>query len=154
MPKVKAPEFSLPATDGTMHTLESFSGSWLILYFYPKDSTGGCTREAVDFTAQLPLFTRMNAVVVGVSPDSCSSHQKFIEKHHLTVTLLSDSSRETLEHYGVWQKKMLYGKEYMGVVRTTLLIDPKGFIRKRWDKVSVEGHAEEVLEALKSEQSA
>lgn len=141
----KAPHFTLENSSGQKITLSGFAGKWVVLYFYPKDSTSGCTREAVDFTALLPEFTKRNAAVVGISPDSCASHVKFAKKYELTVELLSDPDHAVAEKYGVWQKKKLYGKEYMGIVRSTFLIDPKGNIGESWEKVAVAGHAEAVL---------
>jgi thioredoxin-dependent peroxiredoxin len=144
-----APDFTLPDRDGTMVSLKDLRGSWVVLYFYPKDNTSGCTAEAVDFTALAGRFKKLGATVVGVSPDSSESHSRFIEKHGLGITLLSDAGKKTLAQYGVWQKKKLYGREFYGVVRSTFLIDPSGTLRRAWSKVSVRGHAEEVLEALR-----
>jgi len=149
----RAPEFCLPETEGKEVCLSDFKGKWVVLYFYPKDNTSGCTREAVDFTERLEEFRRLNAVVLGVSPDSTKSHQRFVEKHGLKVTLLSDPEHEVLEKYGVWQKKKMYGREYMGVVRTTYLIDTEGKIARFWPKVKVKGHVEAVLERLKEFQA-
>lgn len=140
----KAPEFCLPDAHNKRICLKDFRGKWIVLYFYPKDNTSGCTREAVDFTANIKDFKKMNAVVVGISPDSITSHMKFIDKHSLRVILLSDPEHEVLKEYGVWQKKSMYGREYYGVVRTTFVIDPKGIIRQKWDKVRVAGHADAV----------
>jgi peroxiredoxin Q/BCP len=146
---IKAPDFKLPDAAGETVALKDFKDKWLVLYFYPKDSTSGCTTEAVDFTGSLPEFKRLGASVAGVSPDSCKSHQKFIIKHDLAVTLLSDEEKTVLEKYGVWQMKKMYGKDYFGVVRTTFLIGPDGKIRHIWDKVKVAGHVDEVLNKLK-----
>ncbi len=143
-----APDFSLSNTDGQTRTLQDYRGKWLVLYFYPKDNTSGCTTEALDFTAHIQDFQKLNAVVVGVSPDSCQSHQKFRDKHGLQVELLCDPEKTVLQQYGVWQKKRMYGREYMGVVRTTVLIDPQGTIAYIWPKVKVKGHAQAVLEKL------
>ena len=145
----KAPDFKLSDAEGGTVALKDYKDRWLVLYFYPKDSTSGCTTEAVDFTGSLPEFKRLGASVAGVSPDSCKSHQKFILKHDLAVTLLSDEEKTVLEKYGVWQMKKMYGKDYFGVVRTTFLIGPDGKIRHIWDKVKVAGHVEEVLGKLK-----
>jgi peroxiredoxin Q/BCP len=142
-----APDFTLKNQSGADIRLSSFRGKWVVLYFYPKDNTSGCTREAIDFSAALPRFTKKGAVILGVSPDSVASHERFVTKQNLTVELLSDPEKTVLRLYGVWQKKKLYGREFNGVVRTTLLIDPDGIIRQRWDKVKVAGHAEEVFEA-------
>lgn len=146
---IKAPAFKLPDADGNTVSLADYKGKWLVLYFYPKDNTSGCTTEALDFTANLPQFRELNAEVVGISPDSCKSHQKFISNHSLAVRLLSDESKEVLQKYGVWQKKQMYGKEYFGVVRSTFLIDPDGKIKKIWEKVKVAGHIEEVMTTLR-----
>lgn len=139
-----APQFSLSDTNENDISLHDFKGKWVVLYFYPKDNTSGCTAEAVDFTAQIKEFANLNAVIFGISPDSCKSHQSFTQKHDLKVDLLSDPKKKVLRDYGVWQKKSMYGREYMGVVRTTCLIDPAGEIAAIWPKVKVQGHAEEV----------
>jgi peroxiredoxin Q/BCP len=118
------------------------------LYFYPKDNTQGCTTEACDFTVALPDFEGLDAVILGVSPDSPKKHRNFIEKKELQITLLADEDKEVLESYGVWQLKKMYGREYMGVVRSTFLIDPDGKIAKIWDKVKVKGHVEAVKKEL------
>lgn len=144
-----APGFTLPDANGEPVSLEQFKGKWVVLYFYPKDNTSGCTMEAIDFTAALSDFDALNAVVIGISPDSPKSHQNFINKHQLKVLLLSDPEHQALEAYGVWQKKRMYGREYMGVVRSTFLIDPQGVIRHAWQKVRVKGHVEEVKSVLK-----
>ncbi len=143
-----APAISLSDANEQTVTLDQFKGKWVVLYFYPKDDTSGCTVEALDFTARLPQFQKLNAQVIGLSPDSCQSHRKFIGKHDLKVLLLSDTEQKTLGDYGVWQKKSMYGKEYMGVVRTTYLIDPRGKIAYIWPKVSVNGHADAVREKI------
>ncbi len=145
----KAPAFALRDAEGQKRELGDYRGRWLVLYFYPKDNTSGCTREAVDFTSLRGDFARLGAEVAGVSPDSQASHGKFIEKQNLTITLLSDEERKTLEKYGVWQKKSLYGREYFGVERSTFLINGEGKIRRVWRKVKVPGHASEVLGVLK-----
>jgi peroxiredoxin Q/BCP len=150
----KAPDFKLPETSGETVSLKDYKNKWLVLYFYPKDSTSGCTTEAVDFTGSLPEFKKLNTAVVGVSPDSCKSHQKFITKHDLAVTLLSDEEKTVMEKYGVWQLKKMYGKDYMGVVRTTFLIGPDGKIKHIWNNVKVNGHIEDVLVKLKELQGA
>lgn len=145
----KAPAFCLPGHDGEVHCLEDYQGRWLVLYFYPKDNTKGCTAEAIDFTSKLSEFRELGAEVVGISPDPPHSHRKFRERHGLDVTLLSDQEKETLKAYGVWKLKRMYGREYYGVERSTFLIDPEGNIRKVWRRVRVRGHVEEVLKALK-----
>ena len=143
-----APDFTLNDKDGKAVSLSDFRGQWVALYFYPKDNTSGCTTEAKDFSALLPQFIKNNAVVVGISADSEASHTRFADKHDLTVTLLSDPDHQALEAFGVWQKKKMAGREYMGIVRTTFLIDPKGIVREVWNKVNVKAHAETVHQAL------
>jgi len=144
----KAPAFTLPDAEKKKHSLKDFSGSWLILYFYPKDNTPGCTIEAVDFTCKASDFKKRGAEVIGISPDSSESHGKFITKQNLDITLLSDIDKKVCEKYGVWQLKKMMGKEYMGVVRTTYLIDPTGKIVHVWPKVKVKGHVDAVIEKL------
>ncbi len=153
-PNTQAPDFQLQNTDGQWRTLADYRGKWLVLYFYPKDNTSGCTMEAIDFSALKEEFQKHNAAIVGISPDTCQSHQKFREKHQLTIELLCDPDKEVLQKYGVWQKKKMYGREYMGVVRTTVLIAPDGTIAHIWPKVKVKGHAQEVLETIKSLQAS
>jgi peroxiredoxin Q/BCP len=145
-----APDFTLPDADGKQIALKDLKGKWVVLYFYPKDNTSGCTVEALEFTVLLEAFQKLNAVVLGVSPDSCKSHQKFIEKQSLKVTLLSDENHEVIERFGFWVEKSMYGKKYMGVQRGTVLIDPEGVVRHIWPKVKARGHAEEVLNMLKT----
>jgi len=144
----KAPEFCLPDAERERVCLKDHRGKWVALYFYPKDNTKGCTMEALEFTAAEDDFNAKGAVVIGVSPDSPESHTKFKEKHDLGITLLSDTEKEMLTGYGVWQKKKMYGREYMGVVRSTYLIDPEGKIAYIWPKVKVAGHADAVMEKL------
>jgi peroxiredoxin Q/BCP len=144
----KAPEFCLPDAEKGQVCLKDHRGKWVVLYFYPKDNTKGCTMEALEFTAAEDDFNARGAVVIGVSPDSPESHTKFIKKHDLGITLLSDTEKEILTGYGVWQKKKMYGREYMGVVRSTFLIDPEGKIAYIWPKVKVVGHADAVMEKL------
>jgi peroxiredoxin Q/BCP len=146
----KAPDFQLPADDGSVVKLSKLKGQAVVLYFYPKDDTSGCTREAKDFTDLAPDFTEAGAVIYGVSPDSVKSHDKFRCKYDLAVRLLSDEEKEVATAYGVWVEKSMYGKKYMGVERSTFLIDPNGKISKIWRKVSVPGHAEDVLAAAKT----
>lgn len=143
-----APQFTLKNRDDKTISLADYSGKWIVLYFYPKDNTSGCTKEAIDFSEKLSSFTKQKAVVIGISPDSPKSHASFITKHALKVELLSDPSHDVLEAYGVWQKKKMYGREYFGVARTTFLIDPEGVIREKWEKVKVPGHADAVLAQL------
>jgi peroxiredoxin Q/BCP len=144
----EAPEFCLPDQDGNQVCLKDFSGKWVVLYFYPKDMTKGCTLEAIDFSSALPEFNQMNAVILGVSPDSVERHQKFRAKEDLKVTLLSDPDHTVLEQYGVWQLKKMYGREYYGVVRSTFLINPETMIVHSWPKVRVKGHVEAVKTKL------
>ncbi|NPE09170.1 MAG: thioredoxin-dependent thiol peroxidase [Asgard group archaeon] len=148
-----APTFSLPDKDGNEVCLENFKNKWVILYFYPKDLTSGCTIEAMDFTASLPEFEKMNTIVIGVSPDSPKSHQKFVDKHELKVLLLSDEEKTVLEAYGAWGEKSMYGKTYFGVIRSTVLINPEGKIAETWNKVKAAGHVDSVKEKLKELQS-
>ncbi|MGQ4915991.1 MAG: thioredoxin-dependent thiol peroxidase [Candidatus Asgardarchaeia archaeon] len=143
-----APDFCLPNQDGKEVCLRDFRGKWIVLYFYPKDNTSGCTREAVDFTEHLDEFEKLNAVVLGVSSDSVKSHQRFIEKQNLKVTLLSDPEHKVIEQYGAWQLKKMYGRKYYGVVRSTFLINPDGHISYIWPKVKIKGHVEEVKKKL------
>ncbi len=146
----KAPDFALPANGGATVSLSQFSGKPLVLYFYPKDDTSGCTIEAVDFTKLSADFAAIGATVVGVSPDSVKSHDKFAAKHNLSVLLAADESHAALEAYGVWKEKSMYGKTYMGVERSTFLIDGSGKIAAAWRKVKVPGHAEAVLKAAQA----
>jgi peroxiredoxin Q/BCP len=146
--KKKAPEFCLPDQNDKKVCLSDFRGKWVVLYFYPKDNSKSCTLEAVSFTDNLKTFEEMGTVVVGVSPDSVKSHQKFAAKHDLTFTLLSDPEHEVLEKYGVWTLKKMYGREYMGVERTTVIINPKGYIENVWRKVRVKDHVEKVKQKL------
>jgi thioredoxin-dependent peroxiredoxin len=143
-----APEFTALDRDGKSTQVGDFKGQWLVLYFYPKDLTPGCTTQAIDFTSQLSQFQALNARVVGISPDSIASHDKFIKKHSLEISLLSDPEHQIAEAYGVWQLKKFMGKEYMGIIRSTFLIDPDGKIVKIWSKVKVKNHAEIVLDSL------
>ena len=145
-----APDFNLPGHDGAMMSLASFAGRKLVLYFYPKDDTSGCTREALDFHALSDAFAKADTQVVGMSPDSSASHVKFRKKHDFDVTLLSDETKATLEAYGVWVEKSMYGRKYMGVERTTLLIDRDGRIARVWSKVKVPDHAAQVLAAAQA----
>lgn len=144
----KAPAFTLPDSTGKKISLKDFLGKKVVLYFYPKDMTSGCTKEACDFRDSHPDFKKLKAVVLGVSPDSVDSHKKFSEKYELPFTLLSDESKNVLEKYGVWKEKSMYGRKYMGVERTTIIIDENGKIQKIFPKVKVNGHVEEVLKEL------
>lgn len=145
----KAPEFSLINQDNKSVSLKDFAGKWLVLYFYPRDNTPGCTLEAKDFTCHVDEFKKLEAEVVGVSKDSVKSHNNFISKYDLGVDLLVDENHEIMEKYGVWQLKKMYGRESMGVVRSTFIIDPDGKISNAWYKVRAKGHAEKVLQELK-----
>lgn len=145
-----APHFSLPADDGSMVSLSDFKGSKVVLYFYPKDDTSGCTVEAKDFTCLMPEFTKANTTVIGISPDSVKSHSKFKTKHELGVKLLADEEKSTLQAFGVWTEKSMYGRKYMGVERSTFLIGPDGKILQAWHKVSVPEHAQTVLKAIQA----
>lgn len=145
----KAPSLCVPDQDGTDVTLEELKGKWIVLYFYPKDNTSGCSIEAMDFTKLKGDFEDEGAVVLGVSKDSQKSHQKFIEKKELGITLLSDEGTDAQQAFDVWHLKKMAGREYMGTVRTTFIIDPEGNIAKVWDKVKAKGHAAEVLECLR-----
>lgn len=144
----KAPVFNLKDADEKTVSLKDFSGKWVVLYFYPKDDTPGCTIEAKDFSKQLPGFESLGAQITGISADDCGSHKKFQEKHKLKITLLSDDKKTTLKKYGVWGKKKFMGREYMGILRTTFLIDPNGKIARIWESVKPEGHAAEVKKIL------
>ncbi|MDK9693303.1 MAG: thioredoxin-dependent thiol peroxidase [Sulfurimonas sp.] len=144
----KAPEFCLPNQDDVEICLRDLRGKWIVLYFYPKDNTPGCTTEACDFSEAAPDFSTLNAVIIGVSADSTKSHRGFIEKKDLMITLLSDESTSMMQEYGVWALKKNYGKEYMGIVRSTLIINPDGIIKAIWKNVKVKEHARIVKEKL------
>lgn len=146
----KAPAVSLKDGDGNTVKLSDFKGKYVVLYFYPKDDTPGCTIEAKEFQASLKSFEKAGAVVLGVSPDSSQSHCKFADKFGLKFTLLADEGHVVTEKYGLWVEKSMYGKKYMGVQRATFLIDGDGKIAKAWPKVKPEGHAKEVLDAIKA----
>jgi peroxiredoxin Q/BCP len=145
----KAPAFSMETTAGKRR-LADYAGKYLVLYFYPKDDTPGCTQEALDFTAHAKAFEKAGAVVLGVSRDSLSRHEKFAAKHNLTVQLGSDEDGKVSDAYGTWEEKSMYGRTYMGMARRTFLIGPDGKIIRVWPKVRVKGHAEEVLENINS----
>jgi len=144
-----APDFSLPTDEGGAFRLSDHRGSPVVVYFYPKDDTSGCTREAIDFTHLAAAFKEAGATIVGISPDSVATHKKFRAKHELGVVLAADEGKEALERYGVWAEKSMYGRKYMGVERTTVLVDGAGNVARVWNKVKVPGHAEEVLAAVK-----
>ncbi|RLE20309.1 MAG: thioredoxin-dependent thiol peroxidase [Acidobacteria bacterium] len=144
----KAPEFVLQDQDETAVSLSQFSGSWVVLYFYPKDDTPGCTIEACEFTEGIESFRDLDAVVLGCSPDSPERHQKFINKYDLKVRLLSDPDHGVMEAYGAWGEKVLYGRKSIGVKRSTVIIDPDGNIAHHWKSVRTKGHAAKVRERL------
>lgn len=146
----KAPAFTLPDANGDKVKLNDFLNKKIILYFYPKDNTSGCTKEACEFRDANKEFNDLNAVIIGISPDSQKSHMNFSQKYGLPFILLSDEKKSVLEKYGVWKEKSMYGKKYMGVERTTFVIDEKGKIIKIFPKVKVDGHIEEVLKFVKS----
>jgi thioredoxin-dependent peroxiredoxin len=145
----KAPAFSLAGDDGQAVTLAGLKGKPVVLYFYPKDDTPGCTKQAIGFSCLQDKFAAAGATVIGVSKDSATAHQKFRKKHNLSIGLATDEG-EVLEAYGSWVEKSMYGKKYMGIDRSTFLIDAKGVLRGVWRKVKVEGHAEEVLKAVQA----
>lgn len=144
----KAPDFKITADDGKIYSLKDFKGKKIILYFYPKDMTSGCTAEACDFRDNIKLFQKKNSVIIGVSKDNTDSHKKFKSKYNLPFTLLSDENMEMLKAYGVWKEKSMYGRKYMGIERTTFIIDEKGIIKEIFKKVKVKGHIEEILKKL------
>ena len=148
-----APAFTLKDQSSNSHRLSSYKGQWVVLYFYPRDSTPGCTKEACAFRDATGSLEKAGAVVLGVSPDDQASHAKFARKQSLGFPLLADVAQQACEKYGVWQEKSMYGKTFMGVVRTTYLIDPRGKVARRWDKVKVAGHVQAVLESLTELQS-
>jgi peroxiredoxin Q/BCP len=144
----RAPAFALPDQNGKKVALKDLKGRWVVLYFYPKDDTPGCTTEACEFTTSLSAFDKLDAAVLGVSPDSPASHLKFQTKHKLKIALLSDPDHTVLGKYGAWGVKKMYGKEHEGVIRSTVLIDPDGRIAHHWPKVKAAGHAEQVRAKL------
>ncbi len=146
----KAPTFSLKDQSGKAVKLADFAGKQVVLYFYPKDNTPGCTTEACDFRDQHSKLQKAGAIVLGVSPDGEKSHQKFIDKFSLPFPLLVDEDHAVAEKYGAWGEKSLYGRKFMGIIRSTFLIGPDGKVKKVWPKVKVAGHVDEVLEAVKS----
>jgi len=152
MPEISdpAPDFSLPRDGGDTVSLAALRGGAVVFFFYPRDDTSGCTREAVAFSALKPEFEAAGVTVLGISKDSLASHEKFRDKHALTVPLLSDEGSDLCERYGVWVEKSMYGKTFLGIERSTFLIDAEGRIARVWRKVKVPGHAEEVLEAARA----
>jgi peroxiredoxin Q/BCP len=149
-----APDFCLPNNLKTNTCLKDLRGKWVVLYFYPKDDTPGCTMEAIYFSKALEEFKALGTEILGVSADSVESHCGFAEKHDLAITLLSDVDRKVLEAYGVWKQKSMFGKSFLGISRSTFIIDPKGKIAHVWPKVSVSGHAEDVKKKLRELQEA
>ncbi|MBY0214992.1 thioredoxin-dependent thiol peroxidase [Paenibacillus illinoisensis] len=145
-----APDFELPSSTGETVKLSDYRGQRVLIYFYPKDMTSSCTQQACDFRDRHEEFKGLNAVILGISTDPMSRHDKFIAKYGLPFTLLSDEEHQVAEQYGVWQLKKLYGKEYMGIVRSTFLINEEGKLVKEWSKVRVKGHIESALETVKS----
>ncbi len=152
IPKLKspAPAFTLPDQNGEAHSLSSYKGQWVLLYFYPKDDTPGCTKEACMIRDSFPKFKKLKIAVLGVSTDSVKKHKKFEEKYELPFTLLADEEKNVVNLYGVWEKKKFMGREYMGTLRTSFLIDPKGKIAKIYENVNPLTHADEVLADLKT----
>lgn len=144
-----APDFELPASNGKMAKLSDYRGKNVVLYFYPKDMTPGCTTQACDFRDQQQSFEEVDTVILGVSPDPIARHEKFIEKHGLPFLLLADEEHHVAESYGVWKQKQMFGKEYMGIERSTFVIDKEGKIAKEWRKVKVKGHVDEALQFIK-----
>ncbi|MGO0059337.1 thioredoxin-dependent thiol peroxidase [Brevibacillus fluminis] len=147
-----APAFSLPASNNRTISLSDYKGSYVVLYFYPKDMTPGCTTEACDFRDYHGDFAKLNTIVLGISPDDVKSHDKFTVKHELPFPLLADTDHQVAEAYGVWVLKKMYGREYMGIERSTFVIDPEGNIAKAWTKVKVKGHVQEVLDFIRAQQ--
>ena len=145
---VKAPMFHLPSDSGEEISLESLRGKFVVLYFYPKDDTTGCTKEALEFTGLMEKFRKADAVVLGVSKDDVESHAKFVNKYNLDVRLLSDVDGSLCRSYGVWVEKNMYGRKYMGIERSTFLVDKKGIVRELWRKVRVGAHAQTVLDVV------
>ena len=146
---LKAPALTLKDQNDIKISLNQFTGKNVVLYFYPKDNTSGCTKEACNFRDDFPNFGKLNAVILGVSPDSVESHKKFASKYKLPFRLLSDEKKEVIEKYGVWKEKSMYGRKYMGVERSTFIIDKNGIVRKIFRKVKVADHNSEITEALK-----
>ena len=144
----KAPDFSLLSSSGKTLRLKDFAGKKIILYFYPKDNTSGCTKEACSFESNLKAIKKKGAVVIGISADSVDSHMKFAEKYGLSFPLLSDEQKDVVKSYGVWKEKSMYGRKYFGIERTTVVIDEQGIVQYIFSKVKVDGHTEEVLSIL------
>jgi thioredoxin-dependent peroxiredoxin len=149
-PGTKAPDFTLPTDGGGSVTLSKLKGKKVVLYFYPKDDTSGCTAEACGFRDSFPNFRKLDAAVIGISRDSVASHDKFKKKYELPFTLAADTDGKVTEKYGVWVEKSMYGRKYMGIERATFLIDEKGVVKEVWHKVKVPGHVAEVLKAARA----
>ena len=147
-PQIKAPDFTMPIDSNAVVSLGDYKGQPLILYFYPKDDTPGCTKQACSFNTHLSDFEKIGCAVIGVSKDTVAKHEKFKTKHNLSFPLASDAETDVCERYGVWVEKSMYGKSYMGIERTTFLIDENGIIQHVWNKVKVDGHIDEVLSAV------
>jgi thioredoxin-dependent peroxiredoxin len=146
--KTKAPSFCLQNQDNKKVCLADYKGKWVVLYFYPKDNSKTCTIEALNFTDNMKQFEDMETIVIGVSPDSVKSHKNFATKHNLKIILLSDTEHQILEQYKVWKLKKMYGREYMGVERSTFIINPEGYIEEEWKKVRIKGHIEAVKQKI------
>ncbi|GAA6210818.1 thioredoxin-dependent thiol peroxidase [Hyphomicrobiales bacterium 4NK60-0047b] len=144
----KAPNFKLPNKDGNTISLKDFKGKNVIVYFYPKDLTPGCTKQAISFTEYSEEFAKRETVIIGISPDSSASHEKFTKKHNLNLILLADEEKQAIESYGVWKEKKMYGRTFMGVERSTFLVDSTGTVQAIWRKVKVAKHIKEILEEL------
>jgi peroxiredoxin Q/BCP len=153
-PGTRAPAFSLPDSQGNIVKLADYKGKWVVVYFYPKDLTPGCTTEAINFSRLKPEFEKMDTDILGISADPPQKHLQFIEKKELSITLLSDEDKSMITSWGAWQMKKFMGKEFMGIVRSTWIVDPNGIIAAAWDKVKVKDHATEVLEKLRELQTA
>ena len=147
---MKAPDFNLSDQNGEIHKLEDYKGRWLILYFYPRDDTPGCTKEACSFRDSSDEYKKRGVSIIGISKDSIKSHKKFAEKFHLNFPLLADEDRKVIESYGSWGEKSMFGKKYMGILRNTYLINPKGEIEKEYKGVKPDVHSEEILKDLKN----
>jgi len=146
----QAPDFSLPDQKGTTHTLSSYKGSWIVVYFYPKDNTPGCTTEACSFRDAASVYDKNNVIVLGISKDSVASHTKFSHQYHLPFPILSDPEHRVIEKYQAWAPKKFMGKEFLGILRKTILIDPKGNVRKIYDHVDVQTHADQIIADIQS----
>ena len=144
----QAPPFTLATAGGSSISLKDFKGKWVIVYFYPKDLTPGCTKQAIAFSQKIREFEKRDAVIIGISPDGVASHEKFAKKHDLNIILAADEERQAIESYDVWKEKKMYGRTYMGVERSTFLVDRNGIIQALWRKVKVAGHEDIVLNAL------